>query len=222
MAALTSAGSSMSLDDAPSFVEPSVSGMGIRILGTEFTVDMVILAKGLPTLPILVRVEALDGLVEFTFAFVHSSDSEAESESLLLDAERFRLLRDLLSEGAAGCFGIIFFCDVLLMNRRGGEGFEVGTAELESLSLCEHAEQHDVLVELDTSLGFFLLSAVVLLWDFIEGRWDLELAFDVSFGAMDGEVVDADIANFIRSPPVSDLQIKIIVIQRKRFKTHKL
>lgn len=140
MAALTSAGSSMSLDDAPSLVLPSASWTGIRILGTEFTVDIVIFAKGLPTLWLVfdVTVDVLvNGLDVFTFSFGQSSESEAESESLLVVVERLRLLNDLFAGVVIVVDGFDFklFCDVLLRNRRGGEDFEWGTAELESLSL---------------------------------------------------------------------------------------
>lgn len=202
----------MSLDEAPSLAPASVSGTGILILGTEFTEDIVILANGLPTL--LVFVNVADDLDLSTLLLGYSSESVAESESLLVDADRFRLLIDL-SDGFVNDLVLVVFVG-LLLKRRGVGGFEWGTAELESLSLWEQAEQQDVLVELEMSSGcFFLTKAGALGFEMAAGGKDLELDFVASVVVVEGgaEEEDADMANFMRRPPVSDLKVKFWVIK---------
>lgn len=93
-----------------------------------------IFVNGLPTLLIFINADVVVGFVVLLTLSIHPSESEPESESLLLVVERFRLIKDL-SEGVVGGFVFMLFCGVLLVKRRGGEDFETGTAELESLSL---------------------------------------------------------------------------------------
>lgn len=202
MAALTSAGNSMSLDDAPSPAQLNASVAGMRIFGIECTVDMVILVKALPILLVVVFVSVVgvDGPlfagVVMSLGGAHASESLSESVSLLLVATRFRLLN---AAGDVVIFAFKLVAD-LLTNRRGGEGLAVATAELVSLSLCEQAEQHDVLVELDTSAAFFL--SIVLWCEVLAGD-------DLASVAAAGDGVVAAMANFMRRPPVSELDKKI-------------